>query len=65
VPNELLGRVGGVMRFAGFGGLVIGTPLGGVIAGQFGITGPFWFAFAGSAILVVVLWRQFSHIAHD
>jgi MFS family permease len=65
VPNELLGRVGGVMRFAGFGGLVIGTPLGGVIAGNFGITGPFWFAFAGSAILVVVLWRQFSHIAHD
>ncbi|MDL2334782.1 MAG: MFS transporter [Chloroflexota bacterium] len=65
VPNELLGRVGGVMRFAGFGGLVIGTPLGGLIAGQFGITGPFWFAFVGSAILVVLLWRQFAHIAHD
>jgi MFS family permease len=65
VPNELLGRVGGVMRFAGYGGLVIGTPLGGLIAGQFGITGPFWFAFAGSAILVVVLWRQFAYIAHD
>ena len=65
VPNELLGRVGGVMRFAGFGGLVIGTPIGGLIAGQFGITAPFWFGFVGSAILVVLLWRQFAHIAHD
>jgi predicted MFS family arabinose efflux permease len=65
VPNELLGRVGGVMRFAGYGGLVIGTPIGGLIAGQFGITAPFWFGFVGSAILVVLLWRQFAHIAHD
>jgi Na+/melibiose symporter-like transporter len=64
VPNELLGRVGGVMRFAGFGGLVIGTPLGGAIAGAYGITAPFWFAFAGSALLVVVLWRQLAYIAH-
>lgn len=65
VPNELLGRVGGVMRFAGFGGLVIGTPLGGLIAGAYGITAPFWFGFVGSAILVVLLWRQFGHIAHN
>jgi len=65
VPNELLGRIGGVMRFAGYGGLVIGTPIGGLIAGQFGITAPFWFGFVGSAILVVLLWRQFAHIAHD
>jgi predicted MFS family arabinose efflux permease len=65
VPNELLGRVGGVMRFAGYGGLVIGTPIGGLIAGQYGITAPFWFGFVGSAILVVLLWRQFAHIAHD
>lgn len=65
VPNELLGRVGGVMRFAGYGGLVIGTPIGGLIAGQYGIAAPFWFGFVGSAILVVLLWRQFAHIAHD
>ena len=64
-PNELLGRVGAGMRVATFGGLVIGTPIGGLIAGQFGITGPFWFGFVGSAILVAVLWRQFGHIAHD
>ena len=63
-PNELLGRVGGVMRVASFGGLVVGTPIGGLIASQFGITAPFWFGFAGSAILVALLWRQFGNVAH-
>lgn len=65
VPDALLGRVGGVTRVAVMGGLVIGTPLGGIIASGYGITAPFWFGFVGSALLVVVLWRQFSHIAHD
>ena len=64
VPDELLGRVGGVYRVALVGGLVIGTPLGGLLARGFGITAPFWFAFVGSAILVAILWRQFDHIAH-
>jgi len=64
VPNELLGRVGGVYRVAIMGGLVIGTPLGGLLARTFGITAPFWFGFIGSAVLVTVLWRQFDHIVH-
>ncbi|HLX35854.1 MAG TPA: MFS transporter [Candidatus Limnocylindrales bacterium] len=64
VPNELLGRVGGVYRVAIMGGLVVGTPIGGLLASAYGITAPYWFAFAGSAILVIVLWRQFEHIAH-
>jgi len=64
VPDELLGRVGGVYRVAIMGGLVIGTPIGGLLAKTFGITAPFWFAFAGSALLVVVLWRQFDQIVH-
>jgi predicted MFS family arabinose efflux permease len=64
VPDELLGRVGGVTRVAVIGGLVIGTPIGGAIASGYGITAPFWFGFVGSALLVVLLWRQFSHIAH-
>jgi predicted MFS family arabinose efflux permease len=64
VPNELLGRVGGVYRVAIMGGLVIGVPLGGMLAGWFGITAPYWFAFAGSGLLVLALWRQFDHIAH-
>jgi MFS family permease len=65
VPDELLGRVGGVYRVAIVGGMVIGTPLGGLLAKAFGITAPFWFAFFGSVILVVILWREFGHIAHS
>ena len=64
VPDELLGRVGGVYRVAIVGGLVVGTPLGGLLARQFGITAPFWFGFLGSAVLVAGLWRQFALIAH-
>ena len=65
VPDELYGRVSGVYRVGIFGGLVAGAPIGGFLAREYGITAPFWFGFIGSAILVVLLWRQFSHIAHD
>ncbi len=64
VPDELLGRISGVYRVAIMGGLVIGTPIGGLLARTFGITAPFWFGFAGSALLVVILWRQFDQIVH-
>jgi len=64
VPDELLGRVGSVYRIAITGGIVVGTPIGGVLARTFGITAPFWFGFVGSALLVAVLWRQFAHIVH-
>ena len=64
VPEELIGRVGGVYRVAIVGGLVIGTPIGGLLARTFGITAPFWFGFVGAALLVAILWRQFDHIVH-
>ncbi len=64
VPDALLGRVSGVYGVALVGGLVIGTPLGGLLAREFGITAPLWFAFAGSAVLVTVLWRRFDEITH-
>jgi MFS family permease len=64
VPDELLGRVTGVYTVGVIGGMVVGTPIGGLLARTFGITAPFWFGFIGSAILVVVLWREFSHIVH-
>jgi len=64
VPNELLGRVTGVYRVANIGGLVIGTPIGGLLARNYGITAPFWFGFIGSALLVIVLWRRFDNIVH-
>ena len=64
VPDELLGRVTGVYGVGVFGGIVVGTPIGGLLARTFGITAPFWFGFVGSALLVAVLWRQFEHIVH-
>ena len=64
VPDALMGRVGSVYRIAIMGGIVIGTPIGGLLARQFGITAPFWFGFFGSALLVVILWRQFAKIVH-
>ena len=65
VPDELLGRVTGVYTVGVIGGMVVGTPIGGLLARSFGITAPFWFGFIGSALLVAVLWRQFDHIAHE
>jgi predicted MFS family arabinose efflux permease len=64
VPDELLGRVTGVYHIAVIGGMVVGTPIGGLLAREFGITAPFWFGFIGSAILVAILWRQFDNIVH-
>jgi len=65
VPDHLMGRVSGIYRVGVFGGIVVGTPIGGLLARQFGITAPFWFGFIGSAILVIILWREFAHIAHS
>ncbi|GAA1163451.1 hypothetical protein GCM10009606_46550 [Nocardioides aquiterrae] len=64
VPTELQGRVGSVNMVGTFGGLVLGSGIGGVIAQHWGVTAPFWFAFAGSALFVVLIWRQLVHIAH-
>jgi MFS family permease len=64
VPDQLLGRVTGVYRVGIFLGIVIGTPIGGLLARTYGITAPFWFGFVGSAILVTLLWREFSNIVH-
>lgn len=64
VPTQLLGRVGSVNTISVFGGLVVGSALGGLLGSRFGVTVPFWFAFAGSALFVVALWRQLRHIAH-
>jgi predicted MFS family arabinose efflux permease len=64
VPDALLGRVTGVYHVGVLGGIVVGTPIGGLLARGFGITAPFWFGFVGSALLVAILWRQFEHIVH-
>ncbi len=63
VPMELQGRIASVNMVGVFGGLVIGQFLGGVIAQAWGLTAPWWFAFAGSAITLLLVWRSISNIA--
>lgn len=63
VPMELQGRIASVNMVGVFGGLVIGQAIGGVLAQLFGLTAPWWFAFAGSAITLALVWRSISHIA--
>ena len=65
VPTRLQGRVSSVYLLGVMGGIVVGSVLGGAIADQWGVTAPFWFAFVGSAVLVVALWRQMVHVAHS
>ncbi|MEV4569393.1 MFS transporter [Nonomuraea sp. NPDC049419] len=65
VPQELQGRVGSVNTICVYFGLVVGSLIGGTLATHLGVAAPFWFAFAGSAAFVVLLWRQLLHIAHD
>ncbi len=63
VPMELQGRIASVNMVGVFGGLVIGQFIGGVLAQLFGLTAPWWFAFGGSAITLLLVWRPISHIA--
>ena len=64
VPVHLQGRVGSVNTVGTYGGLVIGAVLGGLLGRELGVTAPFWFAFIGSAIFVVLIWRQLAHVSH-
>ncbi len=63
VPMELQGRIASVNMVGVFGGLVIGQLLGGLIAQAWGPTAPWWFAFVGSAITLLLVWRPISNIA--
>lgn len=64
VPTDFQGRVSSINQLGSYAGLVLGAALGGVIAGRWGVTGPFWFAFVGSVIILALIWRELSHIAH-
>jgi predicted MFS family arabinose efflux permease len=59
-PPEMLGRVGSSMLFVAAGGNCAGALLGGVIAGQFGLTAPYWVAFVVAVIVSASTWRIFS-----
>ena len=64
VPSELQGRVGSVYMICVMGGMLIGSVLGGLIAGVWGLTAPWWFAFVGSGVTLALVWRSLGHIAH-
>ena len=64
VPAEFQGRVSSVYLTGVVGGIVIGSALGGLVASFWGVTAPFWFAFAGSAVILAVIWRSLLEIAH-
>lgn len=64
VPHGLQGRVGSVNMVGVFGGMVIGQALGGAIAQVWGLTAPWWFAFVGAAITLVLVWKPISHIVN-
>lgn len=63
VPTEFQGRVSSVNGVGVFSTLVLGALLGGAIAARWGVTGPFWFGFVGSAITLAVIWRSLASIA--
>ena len=65
VPTDLQGRVSSVYLIALFGGLVTGQALGGVIAQGWGVVAPFWFAFLGSGLTLVAVWRRLGTIMHE
>ena len=63
VPTQFQGRVGSVYRIGVFGGLVIGQVVGGVVAQEWGLAAPFWFAFIGSGITLALVWTRLARIA--
>lgn len=63
VPNEMQGRVSALHMVCVFGGMVVGQALGGLIAQLWGLTAPWWFAFGGAGITLLLVWRQLGHIA--
>lgn len=63
-PESLQGRVGSVYWLGVMLGLVVGQFLGGIIADRFGAAAPFWFAFGGAGVTLLLVWRQLDLIAH-
>ena len=59
-PPALLGRVGSTNLFLAAGGNCVGALLGGVLAGRFGITAPYWVGFVVAVAVIVATWRVFD-----
>lgn len=59
----MLGRVSSSNYFIVAGGNCVGALLGGTLARQFGITAPYWVAFAVAVLVSAATWRVFSRAA--
>ena len=47
-----------------FGGILLGQLVGGLVARVWGVTGPSWFGFVGSAVTAALIRQQLAHTAH-
>lgn len=63
-PDRYQGRVASVYSFGVVAGLLVGQFLGGIIATRWGVAAPFWFAFGGSGLTLLLVWRSLGHVAH-
>jgi MFS family permease len=59
-PTALLGRAGSTTLFLAAGGNCVGALLGGVVAGRFGITAPYWVGFVVALLVIAATWRAFD-----
>ncbi|MER8187521.1 MFS transporter [Kitasatospora sp. NPDC094015] len=59
-PPEMLGRVGSSNLFVAAGGNCLGALLGGVLAGAFGLTAPYWVGFVVAVLVTAATWRVFD-----
>jgi MFS family permease len=57
VPNDMLGRTGGVFRLFGYGALPLGSALAGIVAETAGLPAVFLIC----AVLTLVLFIPFYH----
>jgi MFS family permease len=62
-PPEMLGRVGSTNLFIAAGGNCVGALLGGVFASAFGITAPYWIAFAVAVAVSATTWKVVNRAA--
>ena len=59
-PPHMIGRVSSATLFVSTSGNCAGALLGGVVAGAFGITAPYWVGFAVAVIVAAATWHVFD-----
>ena len=57
-PDRLRGRVNSVYQLLSVSGAAVGAALGGLLAHAFGLTAPFWLAFAAMVPVTALVWRR-------